>query len=92
MWMPMLAGDDREAIPNDLLTDSRATRFWDPDRSVGKWFADHGLGHQPILWDAYVLFDAQARWNDHATPLAWGDPIIGNTDTLRSALATHLGS
>ena len=49
----------------------------------------------PFSWnvaDAYVLFDAQARWNDHVTPLAWGDPIIGNTDTLRSALATHLGS
>ena len=85
----MLPGDEQAAIPNDLFTDRRVTRYWDNDRTLGTWLADHGLGEQPILWDAYVLFDGEAVWNDTPQPLAFGDPIIGDTDTLNAAISVY---
>jgi hypothetical protein len=81
----MLPGDEQNAIPSDLFNDPRVTSYWDQNRALGTWFADHGLGDQPILWDAYVLFDAQARWSDAPAPIAFGDPILGDTDTLKEA-------
>ena len=86
----MLPGDEQAAIPNDLFTDPRVTRYWDNDRTLGTWLADHGLGEQPILWDAYVLFDDKALWNDTPHPLAFGDPIIGDTDTLNGAITAYI--
>ncbi len=85
----MLPGDEQNAIPNDLFTDPRVTRYWDNDRTLGTWFADHGLGDQPILWDAYILFDAQTLWADDPAPIAFGDPIIGDTDTLNDAISVY---
>ena len=52
--------------------------------------AGHGLGEQPILWDAYVLFDDKALWNDTPQPVAFGEPIIGDTDTLNSAITAYI--
>ena len=54
------------------------------------WFADHGLGDQPILWDAYILFDAQTVWANDPAPAAFGDPIIGDTDTLNEAISAYI--
>lgn len=85
----MLPGDEEGAIPDDLFTDPRVSRYWDNDRTLGTWFADHGFGDQPILWDAYILFDPQTVWNDHPTPVAFGDPIIGDTDTLNNAISAY---
>ena len=88
--MPMLPGDEQSAIPNDLFSDPRVTRYWDKDRILGTWFADHGLGDQPILWDAYILFDPEAIWNEDPTPTAFGAPIIGDTDTLNTAIKGYI--
>jgi hypothetical protein len=85
----MLPGDEQSTIPNDLFTDPRVTRYWDQDRTLGTWFADHGLSDQPILWDAYILFDAQTLWTDNPAPIAFGDPIIGDTDTLNDAISVY---
>ncbi len=85
----MLPGDEQNAIPNDLFTDPRVSRYWDDDRTLGTWFADHGLGDQPILWDAYILFDDQTAWSDQPVPEAFGEPIIGDTDTLNAAISVY---
>ena len=86
----MLPGDEQAAIPNDLFTDPRVTRYWDNDRTLGTRLADHGLGQQPILWDAYVLFDGKTLWNNTPHPLAFGDPIIGDTDKLIGAITAYI--
>ncbi len=84
----MLPGDKQSAIPGDLFADPRVTRFWHNDRSLGTWFATHGFGDRPILYDAYLLFDKQAVWNDHPKTVAFSEPMLGDTDTLAKAIAT----
>ena len=37
-----------------------------------------------------MLFDDKALWNDTPHPLAFGDPIIGDTDTLNSAITAYI--
>ena len=86
----MLPGDKQSSIPNDLFTDPRVTRYWDNDRTLGTWFAGHGLGKQPILWDAYILFDAQTVWTNDPAPSAFGDPIIADTDALNAEISVYV--
>ena len=83
----MLGGDARKAIPNDVLADSRVATFWDPKRTLGTWFADRNIGDQPILWDAYLLFGPDAKWNNKPKPFAFGDPILGTTRQLAKAIS-----
>ena len=48
-----------------------------------------GSATNQILWDAYILFDAQTLWADDPAPIAFGDPIIGDTDTLNDAISVY---
>ena len=96
VWMPMLASDSRDRWKAALVDDPRMTHYWNGDQAVGKWFTDNvksckALG--PVAWDAYYLFDADAKWEDAPAPVvACGTPIFKLTEPLVDALNTMFGT
>jgi hypothetical protein len=87
IWLPMLGGDARDEWDPAVLDDERVAHFWDEERVSGKWLGDHETGDlgSPggVVWDAYLLFGPDARWEDEPSELvAAGAPIIGETDEL----------
>lgn len=96
IWLPMLAGDSRSAWPKGVLNDPRVTSVWDEKRVAGSWFSDHrsgGLGGPgSIVWDAYLAYGPQARWQGAPTePIAAGSDIIAHTDGLQRFGSTLRG-
>lgn len=93
-WLPMLATDARSEWDASLLDDPRVRHFWDEERTAGRWFAEADLKADrfgPIVWDAYLLFGPNSRWDDEQTALLGsGSPIIGATDALEGELAPFL--
>jgi len=99
VWFSMYPTDQRDRWPADVLTDPRATHFWDEQKAVGTWYMDHfdeiesrlapnptGLGG-PILWDAYLVYGPESKWDETPTGLRrWGRTILDTKDSLREAL------
>ena len=95
----MYPTDHRERWPADILTDSRVVNYWDEGKQVGTFYADRfgemestlvpgstGLG-TPILWDAYLVYGPDARWDDAPTGLRrWGRTILKTQDGLRQSV------
>ena len=84
----MLPGDSRTEARKRALDDPRVINLWDPQRLSGRWLADHRSGEleEPgrVVWDAFLGFDASARWTQDLTGLvSAGSTIIGNTDKLQ---------
>src|SRR3989442_8262605 len=92
----MMAADSRTKWPPTLLTDSRVTHRWDEPKALGRWFAPQTSAMQPqlsrgsdwsggdILWDAYLLYGADAKWNTAPTGLIhWGRTIVAGREILR---------
>ena len=89
--MPILPTDSRSQWDDELLDDPRVTHLWDEAGTAGRWFADPdnlGLRYPgPVVWDAFLLFDRQARWDRTPSNLASsGWTVIGRTDELKAAL------
>jgi hypothetical protein len=87
IWLPMLGGDSRSSWSSRILDDPRVTSLWDGDRLAGNWFADEHTGGLStpgsIVWDAYLAYGADARWQQSPTdPIVAGSDIIANTDGL----------
>ena len=87
IWLPILAGDARDAWDAHVLDDPRVVSLWDGSRLAGRWFADHstgGLGAPgDIVWDAYLAFGKNSRWKGEPGGLvASGSDIIDNTSGL----------
>ncbi len=87
----MLATDARDEWDPGIFDDPRAVDFWDEERVLGSWFADPanlGLDQLgPILWDAFLVFGPEARWDREPSPLVSVDaPVIGETAKLSAAL------
>jgi hypothetical protein len=88
VWMPMLPTDSRSEWDASVLADPRVSEFWDEDLTLGSWLADSdhldlGFGG-PVVWDAYLLFGPEARWEERPTHLVgFGSPVIGRTSELR---------
>jgi hypothetical protein len=64
----MLGDDARSKWDIELLADSRVRHYWNADRLVGTWFAEEVVGFDGVVWDAYYLYDARARWNESPLP------------------------
>lgn len=104
-WFSMMPADSRAKWSAGLLTDSRVIHRWDEGKLAGRWFATRTAGVQPqlaagsawndgdVLWDAYLLYGADARWDDAPTGLIhWGRTIVAGRDTLKGDLETIFGS
>lgn len=85
VWFDMLPGDSRQLVDTRVLNDSRVTNYYDPNRTVGAWFADRG-GEQGIVWDTYFLYGPDAKWTDEPAPLvSSGSSVIGSSGDLATA-------
>lgn len=70
-----------------LLSDRRATNYWDPNRRVSGWISAHVTNEPGITWDAYFLYGPDADWESIPAPLARsGRPLMGGRDTLAAEL------
>ena len=96
IWFNMFPGDARSKWPPDLLIDPRVTHRWDEAKTVGRWYGQQTSHMQrqltpdsswngEILWDSYVLYGSDARWDDVPTGVIhWGRTIVAARDTLRA--------
>ena len=100
VWFNMFPGDARSKWPSDLLTDPRVIHRWDEAKTVGSWYGQHTSYMRPqltpnsswkgeILWDSYVLYSADARWDESPTGVIhWGRTVVAARDTLRTDAET----
>jgi hypothetical protein len=87
----MYPGDERSKWPSGLLTDPRVAHFWDEQKIVGTWFGKHpdysGLSKGQVLWDAFLLYGAESRWDDKPSHLiSTGRTIVAKREELRKSL------
>jgi hypothetical protein len=96
IWFNMFPGDSKSEWPPELLTDSRVVHRWDEPKAVGTFFGQsrskmqaqltsdsNGTGGD-ILWDSYLLYGPEARWDSFPTGLThWGRTIVAARETLR---------
>jgi hypothetical protein len=105
IWFNMYPGDARDRWRSGLLSDARVVHFWDEAQSAGRLFAGilPRLAVQratrsidvegDVLWDAYLLFGRDARWEvDEAPPdvVSWGSTILLTQETFRRDLLNTL--
>lgn len=95
IWFNMFPGDARSKWPPSLLTDRRVIHRWDEGKLVGMWYGGHtneirmqlspgSSWNGDILWDAYLFYGADAKWDDVPTSLIhWGRTIVAGRETLR---------
>jgi hypothetical protein len=96
VWFSMMPNDSRAKWSGNLLTDSRVIHRWDEPKVVGTWFAprtdtirpqlapDSAWGKGDVLWDAYLLYGADARWDEAPSGLIhWGRTIVAGRETLK---------
>lgn len=85
-----------------VLNDPRVIHFWDGQRLLNQWLADNAPLEGPersslrrtygqldwgtYIWDAYFVYEAGTTWEEAASPLAAGYPLIQNREQVRSAL------
>ena len=96
VWFSMIESDSRPRWPRDILSDPRVIHLWDEERILGRWYAQDlnlKLWSRTLktwtdaLWDAYLLYDAEARWSSGPRPLvAWGTTIMESREELRAKL------
>jgi hypothetical protein len=95
VWFNMYPGDAREHWRAQLLTDARVRHYWDDQRSVGRLFLQILPRLWPVravetvppqadaLWDAYLLYPADARWEEEPpNAFSWGSTILQTKETL----------
>jgi len=96
VWFNMLANDSRSKWPPNLLTDARVIDRWDEPKADGTWYGqrtssirlqltpDSKWGDGEVLWDSFLLYGANARWDDVPTDLIhWGRTIVAGRETLK---------
>ncbi len=96
VWFNMLANDSRSKWPPNLLTDARVIHRWDEPKTLGTWYGqrtssirlqltpDSKWGDGEVLWDSFLLYGANARWDDVPTDLIhWGRTIVAGRETLK---------
>ena len=102
IWFRMYPGDSKASWPRDIMADPRVQHFWDEERVVGStYFEDLArlAGRRApkttetegeILWDAYLLYPAGARWEGGRTNvMSWGRTILMTRETLQRDFARY---
>jgi hypothetical protein len=85
VWFAVVPGDERSKWPRGLLDDPRVTDLWDEEYKVGRYFGgrpelrDRGLMVRGIMWDTYLLFGPQSRWDEAPTRLVGAGFTISDT-------------
>jgi hypothetical protein len=103
VWTPRLLGDSRDKAldARNLITDKRATQFWDSTGWLGKGYGKTLSlpGKRTFAWDVYLAFDMKAKWEkEPPTPTEWMHQLGGNEerrldgDQLRQVILKLLGA
>jgi hypothetical protein len=88
VWFNMLPADSRDLIDRKVLNDHRVANYYDPNRVVGSWFAQHTAAGGGIVWDAYFLYGPDASWTAEPGPLvSTGGTVIGSSGDLADAFS-----
>jgi len=73
VWYEMYPGDSPKDFPSarQTMPDPRVRHYWDKKKMTGRWFQANVPSNyrQPIMWDAYYLYDADAEWGQTPGPL-----------------------
>ncbi len=105
IWFNMYPGDSRADWPPDVVTDPRVMHRWDEAKLIGSFFGQNksriqaqlssdsrGLGRGEILWDAYLLYGQNAKWESFPTGLLRvGRTIIAGRETLKRDMQQLFG-
>ena len=104
IWFAMYPNDARDQWPAEAMPDPRVKHYWDDGKLVGRWYADRLSDIQgqmapgskgfeaPVLWDAYLVYGPESRWDAAPTGLRrWGRTVLATRDALREAVES-LGS
>ena len=97
VWFKMMPSDDRGARPDAFLEDSRVIELWDEPRALGRWlasepqFGDKGLVDEGVMWDTFLLFGRESRWEGVPTHLvSSGHTIVSERKRLEADLPAAL--
>ena len=98
IWFSMFGTEVRDDWPPEVLTDRRVTHWWDEGKTVGRWYmpqiGDMRATMSPkasgfsgnVLWDAYLVYGPEGRWDAAPTGLRrWGRTILRTQEDLRDA-------
>jgi hypothetical protein len=96
VWFSMIPTDARGAWrwTGNVITDPRVVHFWDHQKVVGRWYAQHETPAEinpGIVWDAYFLYGPEAEWKVKPEPLiSWGATVVDEFQTLEENLLALL--
>jgi hypothetical protein len=86
VWFNMLVGDSRDLVDRRVFNDPRVTNFYDANKLVGSWFAEHSDNGGGVVWDAYFLYGPEATWSAEPGPLvSSGATVISSSSDLADA-------
>ena len=87
----MLWSDSRSMWNGATMSDNRVMHFWDGERVIGQWFAEHVDGFEGIAWDTYYLYGPDAVWETvPSPPVGSGRTIYDERATLQMQVSTSL--
>jgi hypothetical protein len=91
VWLPIFGGDfkgEARRLSNSFR-DKRVTYFLDPESSTGKQWEPVLKTQRLIAWDVYLLYGADARWEEEPPqPAYWMHLLGGVTKAPRLDEAT----
>lgn len=69
VWVPMSRGLERDVpAATREVWDARARHYWDGDGQLIASYRDVLGGYNEPVWDTYVLYGKDARWEGDAPP------------------------
>ncbi|MDD9948659.1 MAG: hypothetical protein OXU48_03915 [candidate division Zixibacteria bacterium] len=96
VWQRILRNDavnTARIAAEQVFSDKRVSQMWDPANALGFWYKKSGeLEHKdPMVWDAYFLYGADAEWKDAPTGLIDAGYTVWNMkDKLLKSVATTM--
>lgn len=75
------------------MPDPRVTHLWDEQRLASRWFAEKIDGEQGLMWDTYMLYGPQAKWEGNNAPqplINKGGTVLRKKEELQANLAPLL--
>jgi hypothetical protein len=91
IWLPFRSGT-RDAIVGSVMDDPRVRHYWDGKALSSDFFSRHLPDAFPGIWDIWVAYGPDARWDAEPAPLArWGGTVIGEGSSLMATIQSFLG-